>query len=97
MEPTDTKGGLMRLRRFFLIALWVALVAGVTHLVDGRTTHTALAVATSLAALLVARVLVAARVRWRRVRSWRRPGEAALYPPGPRRVLLTDTGLAGRR
>jgi hypothetical protein len=85
----------MRLRALFVIALWTALIAGAVHLVDGQSAHSQMTIAIVGGGMLAARALVVVRVRWRRVRSWPRPGEPDVYPPGPRRVLLTQTGLAG--
>ncbi len=87
----------MRLRTLFVIALWASLAAGATQLLDGRVAHAGIAAGAVVTAVLFARAVIAVRMRWRRVRSWRRPGEAELLPAGPRRVLLVDTGLAGPR
>ncbi len=86
----------MRRRTLYLMVFWASIAGAAAHVVDGRTTHTAIAVATAVAGLLLVRIAVAARVRWRRLRSWPRPGESELFPAGPRRVLLADTGLARR-
>ncbi len=86
----------MRLRTLFVMVFSASIVGGAVHLVDGRVTHTAMAIAAAGVVILAARAVVAARVRWRRLRSWPRPGEPELFPAGPRRVLLADTGLAVR-
>ncbi len=70
---------------------------GVVQLFDGRIAHTGVAAVGAVAVLLTVRGVVAVRKRWRRVRSWRRPGEADAFRPGPRRVLLVETGLAAPR
>ena len=84
----------MRLRTLFVMVFWASIAGGAAQLVDGRITHTAIAVVAAEAGLLIARAVVAARVRWRRLRSWPRPGETDPLPAGPRRVLLADTALA---
>ncbi len=87
----------MKLRALFVMALWASIAGGAVQLLDGRLPHVLAAVAVVVIALLLARAVVAGRRRWRRLRSWRRPGEADLFPAGPRRVLLAETGLVARR
>ena len=84
----------MRLRTLFVMVFWASTAGGVAQLVDRRVTHVAVTAAAAVAGLLIVRAGVAAQVRLRRLRSWPRPGEPELFPAGPRRVLLADTGLA---
>ena len=90
----------MKARVAFVFALWTALVVGVVQLFQVAAGPVVVGAAV-LGGLLIGRTFVAARRRWRRLRSWRRPGEPALapshYPIGPRRVLLVNTGLAAPR
>jgi hypothetical protein len=87
----------MKLRALFLMVLWASIAGGAVQLLDGRVSHVVAAVAAVVVGLLIARAVVAVRLRLRRVRSWPKPGETELFPAGPRRVLLADTGLADRR
>jgi len=84
----------MKLRALFVMALWASIAGGAVQLLDGRAAHVMAAVASVVVGLLLARAVAAVRRRWRRVRSWPKPGENELLPAGPRRVLLADTGLA---
>lgn len=90
----------MRARVVFVIALWTALVVGVVQLFQVAAGPVVVGGAV-VGGVVVVRMFVAARRRWRRLRSWRRPGEPALvpshYPAGPRRVLLVNTGLVAPR
>jgi hypothetical protein len=97
MWKRPNERGPMKLRALFLMALWVSIAGGSVQLLDGRVTHVVAGVATVVVGLLIAKAVVAVRLRWRRVRSWPKPGETELFPAGPRRVLLADTGLADRR
>jgi hypothetical protein len=87
----------MKARSLFLMALWASIAGAAVQLLDGGVAHVVAAVGTVVVGLLIARAVVAVRVRWRRLRSWPKPGETELFPAGPRRVLLADTGLADRR
>ncbi len=87
----------MKLRSVFFLALWTSIVGGAVQVLDGRVLHVVGAVAAVVVGLLLGRAVFAVRVRWRRVRSWPKPGETDVIPTGPRRVLLADTGLADRR
>ena len=83
--------------KLFVIALWASFTAGAVQLFDRRPEHAGLAAAVAVGALLLARATMGVRRRWRRLRSWRRPGEPEVFAAGPRRVLLAETGLVARR
>lgn len=70
------------------MSLWISAVIGAARLFGDGGARAGLAVgAGALASLTVRRVR-----RRRRLRVWNTTGES-LFPPGPRRVLLRETGL----
>jgi hypothetical protein len=74
--------------RLLLVFVWVSTAVGTVRLfgdVGLRAAVATSAIACSL--LLVARIR-----RRRRLRVWNVSGEP-VFPPGPRRVLLAETGL----
>ena len=83
----------MRARSLLVVGLWASQVVGVVELVNGHAVRAALALIVFGMALHGARAFFMARDRWRRLRSWPRPGETELFATGPRRVLLVETGL----
>jgi hypothetical protein len=83
--------------KLFVLLLWASFAAGAMQLFDRRPAHAGLAAAIALGTLLSVRTAMLLRRRWRRLRSWRRPGEPEVFAAGPRRVLLADTGLVVRR
>ena len=85
----------MVIRVLLVAAMWASLVIGAMQLLHGAAVPAGVA-AGVLAGILGARALVVARSRVRRLRSWPRPGDPA-FPSGPRRVLLSETSLAGPR
>ncbi len=86
----------MRVRIVFAVAVWASIVVGAVQLFDRAPASTGIASAAAVGAATCAAWLTwAVRTRLRRLHSWPRPGEVELYPPGPRRVLLIETGLAG--
>jgi hypothetical protein len=85
----------MNTRAALQIGLWASLVVGAVTLFDGSAVRSAGALVVFGAGVLGAKAFGAARLRWLRVRSWPRPGESELFPAGPRRVPLVETGLAG--
>jgi hypothetical protein len=84
----------MSARTALVIGLWASLVVGAVQLFDGNIVHAAYALAVFGGGLLVTRAVVVAQIRWRRLRSWPRPGDGDEFPAGPRRVLLTEAGFA---
>jgi hypothetical protein len=83
----------MRTRSLFTVGLWASQILGVVALVNGHAVGAALALIVFGLGLHGTRAFFLARDRWRRLRSWPRPGETDLFPAGPRRVLLLETGL----
>ena len=91
----------MRLRSLFVIALWASLIAGAMQLL-GHVIHDGLALwaVVGIGVVVVGalyRMALALRRRRRRARSWPGPARIELYPAGPRRVLLVETGMVGPR
>ncbi len=81
----------MKTRFVIVIAVWAALAVGVVTLFEAAAVP--LAGATVLAgAAFAGRALLGKRSR-RRAQPWAVAGEPQ-FPPGPRRVLLSETGLA---
>jgi hypothetical protein len=83
--------------KLFVIVLSASFAAGAMQLFDRRPAHAGLAAVVAVGGLLLVRVAMVVRRRWRRLRSWPRPGEPEVFAAGPRRVLLADTGLVVRR
>lgn len=82
-------------RELYRVLIVRAQVHPRTSDVSRMGTQVAIVISTVGMTVLAGRVVVAARARWHRLRSWPRPGETELFPAGPRRVLLAETGLAG--
>jgi hypothetical protein len=80
----------MKTRVLIVISVWVSTVVGAARLFGAIGARAAAAMG-----VLAVSVSLAARLR-RRFRRWDRPGESD-FPPGPRRVLLAETGLSGRQ
>lgn len=83
--------------KLFVALLWASFAAGAMQLFDRSPAHAGYAALVAVGALLSVRTAMVLRRRWRRLRSWRRPGEPEVFGTGPRRVLLADTGLVVRR
>lgn len=80
--------------RFLLgIALWASLIVGAVQLFDAAAAPTGIAVGIG-AGVLGVQAFGVARARWLRLRLWHRPGAEPEAAPGPRRVLLVETGLS---
>jgi hypothetical protein len=78
--------------RLLVMLVWVSTTVGAVRLfgdVGRRGAFAATVVACSL-------FVVARFRRRRRLRVWNVSGEP-VFPPGPRRVLLAETGLSARR
>jgi hypothetical protein len=80
----------MKTRVVLVIALWAALAVGAVTVFEAAAVP--VGVLTVLAGLVLAVRAIVRRSR-RREPVWTGAGESD-YPPGPRRVLLADTGLA---
>ena len=83
----------MRARSLLTVGLWASQILGVVALVNGHAVGAALALVVFGLGLHGTRAVFLARDRWRRLRSWPRPGDPELFPAGPRRVLLIETGI----
>jgi len=79
----------MRMRAVFGILVWTSTVVGAVRLLG----HARVLGGAGVGILIVVNLL-SALARRRRLRVWNGSGEPA-FPPGPRRVLLIETGLAG--
>ena len=79
----------MRARALLGLMVWASMVVGAVRLL-GHATQIG---GGGVAVFAVVSVVSAVRRR-RRLRVWKRSG-MPLFPPGPRRVLLLETGLAG--
>jgi hypothetical protein len=78
----------MLVRVGFVMSLWISAVVGAARLFGDTGARAALVLGVLVAAALTVRHLR----RRRRLRVWNTTGES-LFPPGPRRVLLRETGL----
>jgi hypothetical protein len=81
----------MRARIVFVV-VWVSIAVGAVRLFGDVGVRAAIATGLVGESLL----LVARFRRRRRLRVWNVSAEPA-FPPGPRRVLLAETGLPGPR
>jgi len=75
--------------RVLVISLWTMAIVGAVRLFGDAAAPAGVATT-----VLVAALLLVARSRRRQRHPWHLQGESA-FPPGPRRVLLAETGLAG--
>jgi hypothetical protein len=75
--------------RLFLVLVWVSTVVGAVRLFGDVGTRAGAGTSVLGGALL----LVVRFRRRRRLRVWNVSGEP-VFPPGPRRVLLAETGLS---
>jgi hypothetical protein len=78
----------MLVRVVLVMLLWISAVVGAAHLFGDVGARAGIAGGVFVLALLTVLHLR----RRRRLRVWNTTGES-LFPPGPRRVLLRDTGL----
>ena len=79
----------MRARALLGMLVWASMVVGAVRLLG----HAPQLGGGGVAVFVVASAVSAVRRR-RRLRVWSRSG-VPVFPPGPRRVLLLETGLAG--
>ena len=82
----------MKTRLLLLVSVWVPATVGAARLF-GRVGVRAGVVAGAVALCLLAGSRLRRR---RRLRVWNTSGESE-FPPGPRRVLLAETGLSRPR
>jgi len=83
----------MRARSLLTVGLWASQIVGVMALVNGHAVGAATALLVFGFGVYGTRAFFVARNRWRRLRWWPRPGDPELFPAGPRRVLLIETGI----
>lgn len=83
--------------RLLLVFVWVSTAVGVVRLFgDAGLRDSGLRAAAATTVFAGSLLLVARIRRRRRLRVWNVSGEP-VFPPGPRRVLLAETGLSVRR
>ena len=89
----------MKTRLVLAALLWASIVVGAMHLFGdlddpiGAAAPLVIGGVVGTGALLAVRGVSLRIRRRRRMRSW--VAAESVFPPGPRRVLLLETGLAG--